>query len=118
MLLALVFLCAYAGLAAFAFAMPRHFSQAAGGPSLQGRWQFALRGAGALLLAGSLAAAVVRDGGGLGSLLWIAALGAAGLALVLVLAYWPRLAYGSGWASAVATAAVIVAGLARRAWPG
>ncbi|MEW5710408.1 MAG: DUF3325 family protein [Pseudomonadota bacterium] len=118
MLLALVFLCAYAGLAAFAFAMPRHLSQATGAAALPGRWRFALRGAGALLLAGSLAAAVIRDGGGLGSLLWIAALGAAGLALVLVLAYWPRLAYVSSWASAGATAALTVVMLATREFIG
>lgn len=77
-------LLCYAGFAALACAMPRHFAQITGrrGAPLRPRlWQ----GAGALLLALSLWAALDQWGRGLGLTAWAGILTLAGLALGLLL---------------------------------
>lgn len=86
---ALASLLTYAGLASLALAMPRHhrtvFQREA-----PARRRLALHTAGWLLLAASVAAAFRAHGAELGTVAWLAAAAAAGLALTLVLAYAPR----------------------------
>ncbi len=88
---------AYAGMAALCLAMDRHHRQVVGRvlrPGIAG----ALRVVGCAALTASFAAAVTAEGWARGPVAWFGALTAAGLALVLLLPYRPRLAVGLGLA--------------------
>lgn len=86
---ALASLLTYAGLASLAFAMPRHHRTVFRRDDAAGL-RLALRTAGWLLLAASVAASFRRHGAELGAIAWFAAAAAAGLVLTFVLAYAPR----------------------------
>jgi len=89
MLLAGVFLTAYLGFALLALSQARHWWRvAATDPPRTGvRLR---RGAGAALLAASLALALLRDGPSFGALLWVTAISLAALAVALTVAWRPR----------------------------
>lgn len=100
MLLAAAVLCAWAGLGALAFAMDKHYAQACGSKVSSGQ-KIVLRVAGWALLGLAFACTIARDGVSFGSLLWVALLGVLGFALVLLLAYRPRLAFVVSGAAAL-----------------
>ncbi len=87
---------AYAGMAGLCLAMDRHHRQVVGRAARPG-FALALRSAGSAALALSFAAAVAADGWAFGPVAWFGAATAAGLALILLLPYRPRLAMGLGW---------------------
>lgn len=87
-LLMLVAACGYLGFAVLALSQARHWQGVRGGGSTPPRP--ALRGAGVLGLAASLAAAIVRDGAGFGALLWGVAASLAALAVVATLTWRAR----------------------------
>ena len=94
MLLALAVLCAWSGLGALAFAMPKHGRAAS---CLIGATQIAvLRAFGWILVALALALTIASDGASFGVLMWIASLGLTGSVFIVLLSYRPRLAW---WAS-------------------
>lgn len=100
MMLLVTVVCAWVGLGALAFGTHRHYARAAG-TRLGVRARLALCMAGWLLIALSLCAAYIRDGASFGALLWISLLGVLGVALILLLAYRPRLAYRASGAHAL-----------------
>lgn len=96
-----VFALCHAGFGALSVAMQRHYADMHGrgqeaAPALRRRLQ--ATGAAALLLA--FGAAVIKAGGGHGPLIWLGAMTAAALVLVLLLSYAPqrvaRLAQAAG----------------------
>lgn len=86
---------AYAGMAGLCLAMDRHHRQVIGRAPRRGI-VVALRLAGATALVLSFAAAVAADGWALGPVAWFGGLTAAGLVLILLLPYRPRLAVALG----------------------
>jgi len=89
MWLAGIFASAYLGFALLALSQSQHWQRVAGA-SPPGRTRVILfRGGGAVLLAGSLALALLRDGPGFGSLLWATAISIAALGVALTLAWRP-----------------------------
>jgi len=103
---------AYAGFAALALAMDRHYADAFGrGEAPSASLRRTLQWTGALGLALSLAAIVADAGWALGSIVWCGALTLAALALALLLAYVPRIGF---WAAAPVAAAALLASIA--AW--
>ena len=85
-----LFLC-YGGFTALCLSMDRHHRDLLGAkPSPRRRRTLQIGGWLSLLL--SLWVAMVLKGWALGLVLWSAVLMASGLALVLLLPYWPRLA--------------------------
>ncbi|MBC3434534.1 DUF3325 domain-containing protein [Pseudomonas sp. BW16M2] len=90
---------AYSGMIALCLGLERHYKQVWGlPPSLSLRR--ALRGSGWLALAASFAASVAAWGWAMGPIGGLGLVSLAGLALVLVLPYQPRLAIGTavaGW---------------------
>jgi len=88
-----VFTLAYAGLGALCLSMERHYADLHGrgaAPTRELRRNLQLAGWSALILA--LASAIGSEGGPHGVMLWLGGLSGAGLALVLLLPYAPRLA--------------------------
>jgi hypothetical protein len=86
-----VFALCHAGFGALSVAMQRHYADMHGRgqeapPALRRR----LQATGAAALALALGAAVLKAGAGHGPLLWLGAMTAAALALVLLLSYAPR----------------------------
>ncbi len=110
---AAAFCLAYAGFCALSMAMERHFEEVFG-RGLQTGPRRALRAAGALGLALSLLLCARIDGWSHGIVLWTGMLTLAGLLLIWVMAYRPRLALGAGAAClAAAPLFAALAGLAR-----
>jgi Protein of unknown function (DUF3325) len=87
----LVGLLVYAGLAALCLAMDRHHRQI-WQRTPGSRTRMALRVLGVCLLVGSLLASVHAAGGPLGVVAWFGILTLAGVLLVLLLPYAPRMA--------------------------
>jgi len=86
-LLAACFGAAYVGFVLLALSQVRHASLVTGGPARRpGR----LRWLGAAAIAGSLVAAIARDGWGFGMLLWPLALTIAALGVVATLTWRPH----------------------------
>lgn len=96
----------YGGFTALALATNRHhrevWNRAASRPA-----RLFLRGAGTAGLAAALAACVVHAGWSVGPVLWLGVLAAAGIVVVPVLAFRPRIAAAAGLA-ALLLAVVIV----------
>ncbi len=86
-------LLAYAGMAALCQGLERHFKQTWQRPPSPGLRR-ALRLSGWALLAASLAAGVHAWGWAMGPVGWLGQISLAGLLLVLLLPYRPRLALG------------------------
>lgn len=101
----LAFALAFSGLAALCLAMDRHHAQALRQPCPSTLRRRGLSGAGWLLLASGLGWLAVRQGWPMAVTLWLGLLMAAGMALVLLLSYAPRLA-------PAACPALLLAGLA------
>ncbi len=91
---------AYAALAGLCLAMDRHHRQVVGRAVRPGS-ALALRLAAGVALVLSFAAAVAADGWAFGPVAWFGVLTAAGLGLILLLPYRPRLAVGLGLAGLV-----------------
>ncbi|ANY15552.1 DUF3325 domain-containing protein [Bordetella pseudohinzii] len=110
---AAAFCLAYAGFCALSMAMARHF-EAVFGRGLRTGLRRALRAAGALALGLSLFLCARMDGWSYGIVLWTGMLTLAGLLLIWVMTYRPRLAWGGGAAClAAAPLFAALAGLAR-----
>lgn len=91
LLLILAMFSSYIGFACLALAMPRHWAQAGGlrlGPMTPRR---RLRRCGFALLGTACALSVYRDGPSFGSVLALVLLPAAAIAVVLTLAFRPRM---------------------------
>lgn len=100
---------AYAGFAALALAMDRHYADAFGrGESLAPALRRAMQWAGSLGLALSLLANVATAGWAFGGLSWLGVLTLSALALTLLLAYVPRLGF---WAAAPSAGLALLASL-------
>lgn len=83
---------AHLGLGCLSLAMQRHHGEVFGrGAALTRASQLQLRVAGWLLLASAYALAVSHFDWGVGSVLWLGTLTLAGLLLILLMAYLPRL---------------------------
>lgn len=104
---------AFAGFTALCLAMDRHGEQVFGTRRTPAGRRRALQVLGSLLLAGSLALVVGRNGWGLGLVVWTGLLTAAAIPLAMLLCYRPR-------AVPAAAAAVLLGALAwlAAAWPG
>jgi hypothetical protein len=104
----MVGLCfAYAGFAALALAMDRHYADAFGrGESPSPFLRRGMQWAGSLGLSLSLATIVAHAGWAIGSVLWLGVLTLAALPLAVLLAYVPRVGF---WAAAPVAAAALVA---------
>lgn len=103
----------YAGLAWLCLAMDRHHRQVAGGTVQPGIARL-LRLAGFAALVLSFAAAIAAEGWSLGPVAWFGSLTAAGLALVLLLPYRPRLAIGLSLAGCLVAILDLLAGTVHR----
>lgn len=88
---ALALVLSYSGFAALGFATERHH-RGAWGRSPERRTVWALRFAGAALLLVALALCVRASAGSNGVLQWLGSLSVAGIALVFLLPFAPRLA--------------------------
>jgi hypothetical protein len=100
---------AYAGFAALALAMDRHYADAFGrGESPSHRLRRGMQWAGTLGLVLSLAMIVANAGWAFGSLYWLGVLTLAAVVLALLLAYMPRAGF---WAAAPAAAVAVLASL-------
>ncbi|HEY8427941.1 MAG TPA: DUF3325 domain-containing protein [Sandaracinaceae bacterium] len=100
---ALALTLAYAGFTAVCLAMERHHRQLLGRPPAR-RTATSLRATGFVLLGLALAACLLTYDGSVGVILWLGLLTAAGLALVFLLPYAPRLAAGLAVGGPVAAA--------------
>jgi hypothetical protein len=107
----MVGLClAYAGFAALALAMDRHYADAFGrGESPSPLLRRGMQWAGSLGLVLSLATIIAQVGWAIGSVIWLGVLTLAALPLALLLAYAPRIGF---WAAAPLAAAALVASVA------
>ena len=103
-----VLLLAYAGFAALCASMTKHQVETVG-RALAPREQKALRAAGWAVLVAAYACAVVAAGWRFGSVLWVAAIMAGGLALTLNMPYRPRRVARAGAASALAAVVLLLA---------
>jgi len=89
MLLVAVLATAYVGFALLALSQPKHWRKTVRAP-LPGRRRLRLlRASGGLLIAGSLALALLRDGPSFGALLWATAISLAALGAAFTLAGCP-----------------------------
>ena len=88
--MALAGCAAFAGFAALALAMDRHFEDLLGRGRKPGKLRPCLRAGGALGLAASLLACLAADGATQGWVLWLGVMTAAAMAVVLLLSYAPR----------------------------
>ncbi|MGE0254800.1 MAG: DUF3325 family protein [Alphaproteobacteria bacterium] len=104
----LSFTLAYAGLAALALAMERHQRQVWRRP-LAVHWRRLLRPLGWLAIAVAFAAAVAAEGWSLGPVAFTGLLALAGLALVFLLAFAPRLAAAFAIVAPAGAAALVLA---------
>jgi len=87
MLLAAVFVTSWLGFALLALSQDRHWRKVTGFSTPPGRRRVIIfRIAASLLLAASLALALLRDGPGFGSLLWATAVSIAALAVAFMVA--------------------------------
>jgi len=103
---------AYAGFAALALAMDRHYADAFGrGESPSPRLRRVMQTVGSIGLCLSLAMLVAHSGWALGTLYWLGVLTLAALTLALLLAYVPRLGL---WAAAPSAAMAFLASLLSR----
>ncbi|MFB4394180.1 MULTISPECIES: DUF3325 domain-containing protein [unclassified Pseudomonas] len=98
-------LLAYNGMVALCLGLERHYRQVWQRVPGAG-WRQVLRGLGWLALLASLGASVAAWGWAMGPIAWLGLVSMAGLALVLLLPYWPRAAV------AVAAGAWLVLGVA------
>jgi len=98
---------AYAGFAALCASMAKHQVETLG-RALVLREQRALRAAGWAGLVAAYACAVVAVGWRFGSVLWVAAIMAAGLALTLNMPYRPRGAARAGGVAALTAAGLLL----------
>lgn len=92
-------LLAYNGMVALCLGLERHYKQVWQRVPGAGRRQV-LRALGWLALLGSLGASVAAWGWAMGPIAWLGLVSMAGLALVLLLPYWPRVAVAvaaGGW---------------------
>lgn len=104
---------AYAGFAALALAMDRHYADAFGrGEAPSSGLRHAMQGAGILALVLSLATIVADVGWAFGSLVWLGGLTLAALLLALLLAYVPRVGF---WVAVPSSALAVLACLVARA---
>ncbi len=94
----MAFFLAFGGFAALSLAMERHYEDAFD-RTLSRPQQRALRGLGSAALGLSLWVCALADGWSYGSIQWIGLLTAAGLLLIWILTYAPRLAWGLGGAA-------------------
>lgn len=86
-LLAALAAAIYLGFAMLALSQDRHWQRAGGGATCPPRLVYPLRAAGCLLLLAALPLALLRDGAGLGALLWATLLTAGAGAVVCTLAW-------------------------------
>ncbi|MBA1204549.1 DUF3325 domain-containing protein [Pseudomonas capeferrum] len=84
-------LCAYGGMLGLCQGLERHYKQVWGKPCAPWRSRV-LRGLGWVGLVASLLLCVQAWGWAMGPVAWFGAMSLAGLALVMLLPYWPRLA--------------------------
>ncbi len=85
----------YAGFVALALAMNRHHRQVWNRAASK-RTQILLRAVGTASLASALAACIIHAGWSIGLVLWFGMLSAAGIVLVLLLAFRPHAIAGTG----------------------
>ncbi|WP_220348330.1 DUF3325 family protein [Alkalilimnicola ehrlichii] len=90
MLLAVIVVCAYLGMAMLALSQPPHWRRVAGEPGAPPGCPRRPRRIAVLLLAASLVVALLRDGPVFGSVLWVMVLSAAAAAVAVTLAWQPR----------------------------
>ena len=81
---------AWAGMAALAFAMERHYEQLTGNMTQPRLHRYGLRAAGALLLAASLFMCLVGWGTSVGVVAWLGWLSLGALSSALLVSLWPR----------------------------
>ena len=86
-------LFAYAGMLGLCQGLERHYKQV-WNRTCPRAWRISLRSAGWLALLGSLALCTQAWGWAMGPVAWFGVLSLAGLVLVMLLPYWPRLAVG------------------------
>lgn len=86
-------LFAYAGMLALCQGLERHYKQV-WNRACPAIWRRVLRGTGWLALVFSLVLCAQAWGWAMGPVAWFAVMSLAGLVLVLLLPYWPRLAVG------------------------
>lgn len=99
---------AYSGFVALSLAMDRHYADVFGRGQEPGqRQRLVLRLLGVMGLLLSFALCVVRDGWGVGSVLWLGMLTACALTLVLLLPYAPRRALELAVVSAIVGSATV-----------
>lgn len=94
------FFLAYSGFATLSLAMERHYEDAFD-RALPRNHQRGLRAVGTLILALSLWACALANGWSYGTIMWIGLLSAAGLLLIWILTYRPRMAWGLGGGAAL-----------------
>jgi hypothetical protein len=89
-LLAGLLAASYGGFALLALSQDRHWHHLGGARRCPRPLPAFLRGLGGVLLAAALALAVIRDGGGFGSVLWATALSICAFAVVCTLTWRPH----------------------------
>ena len=87
---------AWAGMAALAFAMERHYEQITGNMTQPRLHRYVLRTAGALLLAACLLVCLMGWGKSVGVVAWLGWLSVGALTSTLQLGLWPRRALSRG----------------------
>lgn len=87
-----IFTLGYLGFSALSLSIQRHYAEIFGRHKVLSRTQYlSLRLLGWLLIAFSYAVSIASQGWGVGSVMWLGMLMLAGLLLVLMTAYLPRL---------------------------